>query len=298
MHALIENRKARFVLTGSSARKLRRGGVNLLGGRASILHVFPFTTVELGEAADLETILQYGTLPGTWGLPDVERVEALRAYHIAYLQEEIKAEGIARNIGGFARFLDMAAQQSGELISFSAVARECGLPIRTVQSYYEILEDTLLAISLPGWRHTIRKQLSAHPKFYLFDTGVTNAINGMLKGGLDARLRGRLFEQFLILETHRRLSYAQSEIKMYYWRTNSGAEVDLVLDRHGKPVAAIEIKYATRPDVTSFKGLAAFQSENPGFRAFVVCRAPEPFEVGGVTVLPWRRYLEELASWV
>lgn len=297
VHSLIEEKKCRFVLTGSSARKLRRGGVNLLGGRASELRLFPFTVKELGEAFDLESALQHGTLPQVWGRPADERNERLAAYVGVYLQEEIKAEGLSRNIGGFSRFLDMAAQQNGELVNFSAIARECALPIRTVQSYYEILEDTLLGMKLPAWRHTIRKQLSAHPKFYLFDTGVTNAINGMLAGDLDGRLKGRLFEQFIVLETHRRLSYARSETRLYYWRTNHGAEVDLILEKRGKVLAAIEIKYSETIATPALTGLKSFQDENPGAPLYVVCRSGQPFKLGKAIVLPWRDYLEKLEAW-
>lgn len=297
VHGLIEDTGVRFVLTGSSARKLRRGGVNLLGGRAAEAKLFPFTVKEIGEAFDLDLALHHGTLPSVWGRPGEERRDRLGAYVGVYLQEEIKAEGISRNIGGFSRFLDMAAQQNGDLVNYSAVARECALPIRTVQSYYEILEDTLIGMRLPAWRHTIRKQLSAHPKFYLFDTGVTNAINGMLGGGLDARLKGRLFEQFIVLETQRRLSYAKSETRMHYWRTNHGAEVDLVLERRGKVMAAIEIKYGESPGPESLTGLLSFRSENPKAPLFVVCRSPQPYRSGDATVLPWKEYLETLEEW-
>lgn len=298
VHGLIEDTGVRFILTGSSARKLRRGGVNLLGGRASEARLFPFTVKEIGEDFDLELALHHGTLPSVWGKPEEERRERLGAYVGVYLQEEIKAEGISRNIGGFSRFLDMAAQQNGELVNYSAVARECGLPIRTVQSYYEILEDTLIGIKLPAWRHTIRKQLSAHPKFYLFDTGVTNAINGMLGGGLDARLQGRLFEQFIVLETQRRLSYAKSETRMYYWRTNHGAEVDLILERRNRVLAAIEIKSGENPGSPSLTGLQSFRGENPKAPMYVVCRSPQPYRSGDATVLPWKEYLSSLEEWV
>ena len=297
IHALIEKTDCRFVLSGSSARKLRRESVNLLGGRAAECRLFPFTVAELGKSFDLETALHHGTLPQVWGRPVGERREKLTAYVHTYLQEEIRAEGLSRNLGGFSRFLDLAGQQSGEILNASAMARECGLPIRTVQSYYEILDDTLIGLRLPGWRHTVRKQLSSHPKFYLFDTGVTNALNGLLGGGVDARLKGKLFEQFLVLETQRRLSYAQSEIRMYYWRTNHGAEVDLVLEKHGKTIAAVEIKYSENITSGQFSGIHSFLEENPRVPAYMVCRAPRPFQLKGVTVLPWKSYLEKLAEW-
>jgi predicted AAA+ superfamily ATPase len=297
VQALIEEKKVRFILTGSSARKLRRGGTNLLGGRAAETRIHPFTVEELGGAFDLDTALHHGTLPPVWGKEAPERIERLKAYAGVYLQEEIRAEGLARNIGGFSRFLDMAAQQSGELVSYSAVARECGLPVRTVQSYYDILEDTLIGFRLPGWRHTIRKQLSSHPKYFLFDTGVTNAINGMVEGALDSRLKGRLFEQFIVLETRRRLDYAGSATRLFYWRTNHGAEVDLILERRGKAVAALEIKYSESVTSASLKGLKPFREENPDVPCMVVARVPQAFMLDGFEILPWRDYLEKLDDW-
>ncbi|OGR05065.1 MAG: hypothetical protein A2511_05720, partial [Deltaproteobacteria bacterium RIFOXYD12_FULL_50_9] len=234
VHALMEEYPDRqFILLGSSARKLKRGGANLLAGRAVQRLLFPFTVAELGEHFNLDDALRFGTLPPLLGQSAVEKQDTLMAYTQTYLREEIQMEGLVRNLGGFYRFLEMAAAAVGELLNFSNIARECRLPIRTVQSYYEILEDTLIGFRLLPWLKSGRKRLVAHPKFYFFDTGVTNAINRRLAAPPDPRLAGRLFEQFIVLELHRHLHYGRSETRIFFWRTNTGSEVDLVLERHG-----------------------------------------------------------------
>lgn len=174
---LMDKKKIQFILTGSSARKLRKGGANLLGGRAVERFLFPFIFFEIEQGFELEDILRFGSLPSIYGKSCQDKTDLLKAYTEIYLREEIQAEGIVRNLGGFSRFLDIAASQFGELVSFSNIARECQLPTRTVQSYYEILEDTLIGFRLAPWRKSLRKRLSGHPKFYLFDLGVTNAVN-------------------------------------------------------------------------------------------------------------------------
>ncbi|MFH1259348.1 MAG: AAA family ATPase [Elusimicrobiota bacterium] len=196
---LIDNYKIKFILTGSSCRKLKRGGANLLGGRAVQRFLFPFTWNEIKGQTDLTEILHFGSLPHVFNQKNItDKRDALKSYCDIYLREEIQAESIVRNLGSFSRFLDMAASQFGEIINFSNIARECQLPVMTIKSYYEILEDTLLGFKLDPWRKSIRKRLGAHPKFYLFDNGVTNAINKYLDSISDPFLQGKLFEQFII----------------------------------------------------------------------------------------------------
>jgi predicted AAA+ superfamily ATPase len=294
VHLLMEKFPCRFILTGSSARRLRRGGTNLLAGRARERHLFPFVLSEVADEFDLEDALRFGTLPPVFGRPTREKIDILQAYANTYLREEIQQEGIVRNLGGFSRFLDVAAAQSGELVNFSAFGRECRLPTRTVQSYYEILEDTLVGFRLEPWIKSSRKRLVAHPRFYLFDTGVTNAVNGRLRAPPDPMLRGRLFEQFIILEVSRMISYLGSETRMFFWRTNTGAEVDLLLEKHGALRAAIEIKASGYIAGADFSGLRSFHAERPRVPLSVVCNAAEPYETDGVSVVPWRRFLEGL----
>ncbi len=295
VHALMEAHPDRqFILLGSSARKLKRGGANLLGGRAVQRQLFPFTRVEMGERFNLDDALRFGTLPPLLDRNAAEKQDTLTAYAETYLREEIQMEGFVRNLGGFYRFLEMAAATSGELLSFSGVARECGLPVRTVQSYYEILEDTLIGFRLLPWMKSVRKRLVAHPKFYFFDTGVTNAVNRRLAAAPDPRLAGRLFEQFMILEVHRHLHYARSEARLYFWRTNTGAEVDLVLERHGELIGAYEIKSAAEVSGNDLSGVRAFRSDNPAVPVAVVYRGAQPYRTDGIRVIPWELFLDEV----
>lgn len=289
---------AQFILTGSSARKLKRGGANMLAGRAHKKLLFPFVYAEVRPDFDLDQVLQYGSLPPVYGKDRAAKQATLSSYAEVYLREEIQQEGIVRNLGGFARFLEMAAAQSGEIVNFSGIARECRLPIKTVQAYYEILEDTLVGMRLEPWRKSLRKRLVGHPKFYFFDLGVTNAINRRLSAGLEPVLRGRLFEQFVVLETHRMLHYLESEARLFYWRTNSGAETDLIIEKHGKIRAAFEMKSSAVIGGSDLSGLRAFGSDHPGIPLFAVCTAEHPHRRDGVEVLPWQEFLSDLTKWL
>lgn len=283
-----------FILTGSSARKLRRGGANLLAGRAVERHLFPFVYAEIKNGFRLEETLLFGSLPALAGRDKKEKADILSAYAHMYLREEIQNEGIVRNLGGFSRFLEMSAGQFGELVSFSAIARECHLPIRTVQSYYQILEDTLVGFRLEPWRKSLRKRLVGHPKFYFFDLGVTNAINKRLTGALERSAAGRLFEAFIVLETYRMVHYCQSEANIYFWKTNHGAEVDLLIEKHGRIISAFEVKFTPNVGGHHLSGIRAFRQEHPDIPCHLVCTAENAFEIDKVKILPWRTYLEKL----
>ncbi len=296
VHLLIEKHRCRFILSGSSARKLRRGGTDLLAGRAVERFLFPFVHAEIPDSFDLEAALRFGTLPAIHGLPQAEQIDILRTYANTYLREEIQQEGLVRNLGGFSRFLDLAAAQCGELVNFSAFGRECGLPTRTVQAYYDILEETLIGYRLEPWALSPRKRLVAHQKFYLFDTGVTNAVNRRLTSPPDSSLRGRLFEQLVILETMRMRSYLRSEARLFFWRTNAGAEVDLLIEKEGRLRGAFEIKASRRIAGADLSGLRAFHADHPKVPRAVICDAAEPHELDGIRVLPWRSYIQELAE--
>lgn len=295
---LMKESKCQFILTGSSARKLKRGGANLLAGRAVERHLFPFVYEEMKNHFNLEEALLLGTLPALTGKNQAEKIDLLSTYAHVYLKEEIQSEGIARNLGGFSRFLDMAASQFGGLVSFSNIARECQLPIRTVQSYYEILEDTLIGFRLESWTRSLRKRLVAHPKFYFFDCGVTNAVNQRLTAFLDAETKGRLFEQWIILETYRMIHYRQSEAKIYFWKTNHGAEVDLLIEKHGRLVAAFEIKAASRIAGPHLSGLRSFREEHPKTPCAVICTAEHAYEMDQVKILSWKNYLSGLSNYL
>lgn len=294
VHSLLETTSVQFILSGSSARKLKRGGANLLGGRALRRAMHPFTAQELGPLFDLEAALQWGTLPPLLGLSTKDRRDSLVSYVELYLREEIQLEGLVRNLGGFTRFLDFAASYCGEIVNYSSIAMEAGLPIKTVQSYFEVLEDTLIALRLPAWTKSPLKRLVSHPKVYLFDNGVTNALTHRLNGPLDPSVRGRLFEQFLVQETFRRMDYSQADSALWYWRTNNGAEVDLLVELDGRLAAAIEFKSRSTVSGADLSGLRSFHGDYPEVPCFIVCTAPEGFQLDFAKILPWREYLASL----
>lgn len=294
VHFLIEKTGCQFLMTGSSARKLRKGGTNLLAGRAVQRRLFPFVYQEIADAFSLDEVLRFGTLPAVYGRSTEEKIDILNSYTETYLREEIHAEGLVRNLGGFSRLLDLAASQCGELISFTSISRDCHVATRTVQAYYDILEDTLISIRLQPWRKSLRKRMVSHAKFYLFDLGITNTIIRQLTAPLDPVRRGRLFEHFIILETYRLLHYCQSEAGIYFWRTNHGAEVDLVIEKYGKIVGAFEIKSQSRIAGAHLSGLRSFRSEYPDVPLHVIAMVENIYRIEDIRVVPWKTYLQEL----
>jgi len=293
VQGLIDRGAVRFVLTGSSARKLKRGGGNLLAGRAVTRRLHPLTYREIGERFDLSRALRFGTLPViVTAESDSEAKDLLRSYSETYLREEIQAEAVVRNLGGFARFLDVAASQCGEILNYTAVGRDVALATRTVQEYFQVLEDTLLGFRLEAWSRSPRARLVKHPRFYLFDTGVTNALTHRLSATADPIARGRLFEQWVVLESLRMVDYLDAEAQCYYWRTNQGAEVDLLLVRHGHLVAAIEIKAKHQIASPDLSGLRSFADAHPDVPRLVVCEVPEEHLLQEVRIVPWRRFFD------
>jgi uncharacterized protein len=296
VHALIERHKGklRFILTGSSARKLRRGGANLLAGRAWTMHLHPLTHRE--SATDLTRALHYGTLPGIY-LSDASPERALRAYVYTYLHEEIRQEAMLRRIDGFVRFMDVAGQMNGEPVNFTKIGRDCGVSTKTAQDYYSILVDTLVAFRLDGWAHSVRKQLRQQPKFYWFDCGVLNAVRGDLgtAPSESSSRYGNLFESWILQEMIRLNDYAEADYRFHYWRTNTGMEVDIVLSRDATHAQkAIEIKSGTAPTMEDVRGLLSFESENPDAELLCLCRTPRAYRLGSISFLPWKEALDQL----
>ncbi|MBW1677817.1 MAG: ATP-binding protein [Deltaproteobacteria bacterium] len=294
VHFLIEKTGCQFLMTGSSARKLRKGGINLLAGRAVQRRLFPFVYQEIGDSFSLDEVLRFGSLPAIYDCSLEDRVDILNSYTETYLREEIHAEGLVRNLGGFSRLLDLAASQCGELISFTSISRDCHVATRTVQAYYDILEDTLISIRLQPWRKSIRKRMVSHAKFYLFDLGITNSLIRQLTAPPDPVRRGRLFEQFIILETYRLLRYRQSEACIYFWRTNHGAEVDLIIEKYGKIIGAFEIKSQSHITGAHLSGLRSFRSEYPDVPLHVIAMVENPYRIEDILIVSWKIYLEEL----
>ena len=292
VHFLIEQygRHVIFVLTGSSARKLKRVSVNMLAGRAWQFFLFPFTHTELGEKFSLDDALFRGTLPPIINDSVEDAFRTLRTYSQTYLKEEILNEALVRNIGAFSRFLDIAADQSGGVVNYSTISRETGVSSKTIKGYYQILEDTLIAVKLEPYLKSARKRLIMHPKYYFFDTGIINAINGRIsippvKG---STIYGMLFEHFVILETYRLIHYIEKAYKIYHWRSAHGAEVDLVLES-GDSLWAIEIKSSPTVKPGALRGLKSFMEDHPGAKPVCVSTCDTPYMTGGIQVIPWNK---------
>ncbi len=297
VQSLMRTHDIRFILTGSSARKLKKGGANLLAGRAVQRYLHPLTYAEIADEFDLERTLRLGSLPAIYGKSEEEAIDVIKTYAETYLREEIQSEGIVRNLGGFSRFLDIAAAESGEILNYSNVGREAQVNTKSIQSFYEILEDTLIGITLNPWMKSVRKRLSVHPKFYFFDTGVVNGVNRRLTASVDPVLRGRLFEQWLVLESHRMISYRMSEARLFYWRTNIGTEVDLIVEKHGKIVGAFEFKSSRSVGGHDFNGLKSFRDdmiEHKRVPLYLVACIERAYEKDDMTVIPWQEFLETI----
>ena len=299
VHAMIEKHPAmRFAMSGSSARKLRHGAANLLGGRALYRTLHPLTLDEIGDRFNLDWALAYGTLPKIYSLLQEGKEtlvqDLLRTYVITYLKEEIKAEAIVRNLQGFQNFLDVAAAQFAEQVNFADISRSCAVAYSTVREFYGILEDTLMGFLLYPCIKSARKRLSHSPKFYFFDNGVTRAILGMLRSAPSAMERGRLFEQWFIQEVYRLNQYGQKDWKLSFWRTSHGAEVDLVIERGNVIVCAIECKLKKNIAGADLSGMRSFRDAHPKASCYVVAPVELPLVLDRVKVLPPIAMLEVL----
>jgi predicted AAA+ superfamily ATPase len=285
---LIETRGLRFLLTGSSARKLKRSGANLLGGRARSRTLHPFSWVELGAAFDLKKALSYGLLPHIYGSDDP--AEDLRNYVGTYLREEIAAEGLTRNVPAFARFLEVAAACNGRMINKTEVANDAKVPRTTVNDYFEILKDTLIGSELEAWTRSLKRKSIETAKFYLFDGGVARAIREMPPLAPKSPDFGDMFEHFIFHELKTWIDTRKPGFPLNYWRTTSGYEVDFILGGH----TAIEVKATSSVGRRDLRGLEALAEEALMKRLILVCREGVPRQVGPVLVLPWQVFLRQL----
>ena len=288
VHWLIENAHAQFLLTGSSARKLRRGHANLLGGRAWRRTMTPLTFHEV-EGFELESVMYSGLLPPHYLSPDP--IEDLRAYTSDYLREEIASEALAQDIPSFAAFLRVAALTSSELLNYTNVGREAGISSKTVRMYFDILEDTYLGFRLPPWKKSQNRRLIQTEKFYIFDVGVTNHLARRTPkiGSPDF---GKSFEHFILMELAAYRAYRAPDLPLSFFRTASGYEVDFIL---GEKDAAIEVKGSARVHDGDLRSIRALADDGPVKHRIIVCLEKEPRTLDdGIRVLPWQMFLEEL----
>jgi predicted AAA+ superfamily ATPase len=291
VHWLIENRGLHFALCGSSARKVKRGGANLLGGRAIRYALHGMSASELGDEFDLDRLLNHGYLPRIYEANRPGRM--LEAYIADYLKEEVAAEGLVRNLPAFSNFLDIAALCDSETVNFSNIARECGVSSPTAKNYFEILEDTLLGRWLPAYRKRPKRRVIGAPKFYFADVGVVNRLarRGEVLPG--SELFGKAFENWVFHELSTYLSYREHDGGLSYWRLASGIEVDFVL---GDMQVAIEAKSSARVTRDHLKGLRSLVEDHPRVnQRIVVCNELRARTTAdGIDILPAATFVQRL----
>lgn len=290
VHGLIESTDKQFVMSGSSARQLKRGGANLLAGRAFVYHLFPLTFGELADTFDLSTVLTWGSLPKIFSLTDHERKLFLQAYANTYLKEEIWAEQFVKKLDPFRRFLEVAAQANGKVVNMANIARDVGVDDKTIGSYFSILEDTMIGFFLEPFRHSFRKRLSQKPKFYFFDVGVVRALSGQLTLPMQSGTFtfGDLFEHFIILECMKLSNYYELDYRFSYVRTKDDAEIDLVVERPGKPILLIEIKSSEQLSPQHLQTMNNLLKDFGACEAICLSRDADMKRYGQVAVYPWQ----------
>lgn len=288
VHWLISNYGVRFILSGSSPRKILRSNVNMLGGRALRYELYPLISAEIPNF-DLLRAINHGLLPKHYDSANPKRLIA--AYIGSYLRDEIAAEARIRNVGAFARFLEIAALTNGEMVHYTNIASDCGVSATTVKEYFQILEDTLLGRYLPSFQKRPKRRVISAPKFYLFDVGIANSLlnRGKIEPGTE--LFGKAFEHFIYQEIYAHSRYCENEYPIYYWRTTSQLEIDFVLGDHE---VAIEVKATEQANAKHLKGLKAFSEEYETKKLILISNDPRPRLVNNILILPCKIFLERL----
>jgi predicted AAA+ superfamily ATPase len=297
VHSLIESTSKTFILTGSSARKLKAGSANLLAGRALAYPLFPLTNFELGDAFDLQDALKYGTLPKILTLKtDSAKRKTLETYALTYINEEIRAEQVVRALDPFRKFLEVAAQGNGKIINFASIAKDVGVDEKTVRKYFEILDDTLIGFFIDAFHTSVRKKVGLAPKFYFFDTGVARVLARNLTVGLEPGSYpwGSAFEHFVILECKRLIAYSGNQFDLNFLRTYEDKEIDLVVRRPGKPLLLLEIKSSERVTIDHVKTLVDLSEiiDAPSDMVLFSCD-PVSQIIDGVRCVHWQQGLRD-----
>lgn len=292
VHLLIETHKVsqKFVLTGSSARKLRAGGANLLAGRAIMRSLFPLTFFELSEEFDVEKAIHWGGLPAIWNSHDEEGYDDfLRTYANTYLKEEIWNEQLVRNLDPFRRFLEVAAIQSGRILNYRKIALDVGVDTKTVQFWYGILEDTLVGTFLDAYHSSVRKQLRQAPKFYFFDTGVTRALSHTLSTRLSPQTSqyGYYFEQMVLNHIFIRNIYEKLDYRFSYLMTKNDLEIDLIVKKPDQSLVLVEIKSTDHVREDHGHALKHFSKDFPEAKKILLSQDPKKKDFDGVVCMHW-----------
>lgn len=298
VHQHIEKKHFLFALTGSSARNLKKTGVNLLAGRAFVLNLYPFTHLELRKSFSLESVLQWGSLPKIFELDSMHKADFLMAYADTYLREEIVAEQLVRNIVPFRQFLEVAAQSNAKILNYQKIAHAVGVEIATVQNYFQILEDTFTGYLLQPFHESLRQRQRKNPKFYYFDLGLTRALQNRLTLQVVPQSfeYGDLFEQFIVLEAIRLNAYYKKSWRFSYLMTKDHVEVDLIIERPGKNKIFLEIKSASQTGSISEEKLRGFKNlveQSPGTEGLVISQDPRARVDEGIRFLFWRDFFQE-----
>jgi predicted AAA+ superfamily ATPase len=299
VHYLIENEKIKFTLTGSSARKLKRGGANLLAGRAFVYQLFPLSYRELKNYFNLDQFLSWGGLPVLYGseyrnIADKNRF--LKSYIHTYLKEEILIEQIVRNIDPFHSFLEVAAQMNGEILNFSKIAREANTNDKSIERYYSILDDTLLGFHLMPFHHSVRKQQISSSKFYFFDTGIVRALKNQAHETVNPSTYeyGKLFESFVICEIFKLNKYFEKDYKLSFIKTKDGVEIDLIIEISSHKKYCIEIKSGKVKNLGDFNSQYNLSKDIPHSEFIVLAQNEKPLSDGKIHVLPWRQGIQKI----
>lgn len=293
VHRLIEKYKYKFILTGSSPRKLKRKGPDLLAGRALTYSLHPLTAVELAGDFDLKHSLTYGQLPCAYTESDPKRY--LESYVKTYLEQEIRQEGLTRNLGAFTRFLEAASFSQGSVLNISSVARDCAIERKIVENYFAILEDLLIARRIPVFTKRAKRRLIAHPKFYFFDVGVYRTLRPMGPFDMPEEAEGAAFETLLFQELNATNDYMGSEYKIFYWKTSNNTEVDFVL-YGAKGLKAFEIKRTGKVRNAMLKGLCAFLKDYPSAKAYFIYGGERRMREKDIEIFPIKEALKELPA--
>ena len=298
VHQLIEqpSQTKRFIMTGSSARKLKRGAANLLAGRAFVYHLYPFSFIEVADKFNLQQSLRNGLLPKVFDLDSMaDQQKFLQAYAHTYVKEEVVAEQLIKDLEPFRRFLEVAGQMNGKVINYRKIAQDVGVDEKTVKNYYQILEDTLLGFYIDAFHTSLRKRLSQKPKFFFFDVGVVHALTRTLTLDIlpQTSYYGEVFEQFIIVEIFKLCQYFKSEYRLNYFQTKDGFEVDLIVERPGLPLLLIEIKSTTQVQESMLNSLRKIKEEIPDAEAVCLSQDAYSKEYNGIKVLPWQEGIAE-----
>lgn len=291
VHGLIESHKQIFILTGSSARKLKAGAANLLAGRAFVYHLFPLSFLELGSVFNLSEALQFGLLPQiTHFKTSSNKIKYLQSYAHTYLKEEVITEQLVKNLDPFRRFLEVAGQMSGKVINVHNIAQDVGVDDKTVVNYFSILEDTLLGFYLEPFHHSFRKRLGKQPKFFFFDLGVARSLARTLSIPPlpQTSYYGELFEQLVIVEIYKLCQYFHPEYRLSFIRTKDDLEIDLVVDRPGLPLLLIEIKSTQQIHEDMLRPLKSIVNDLPNCEAICLSQDPYLKKIDNIQAYPWQ----------